>query len=112
MRDGIAVARKGKPAVAIVTSKFRVQGDFVAGAEGLPDTPRVEEPPPVPGRGAAPTLRQTSGTHIPPIAQREYAASINTLRITLGAASFEAGWAEGSTLSYEQAITLALAHCS
>lgn len=51
MRDGIAVARKGKPAVAIVTSKFLVQGDFVARAEGMPDIPRVEVPHPVAGSG-------------------------------------------------------------
>ena len=52
MRDGIAVARQGRPAVAIVTSKFRVQGDFVARAEGMPDIPRVEVPHPVAGSGA------------------------------------------------------------
>ncbi|MBK8961069.1 MAG: hypothetical protein IPM80_22255 [Proteobacteria bacterium] len=57
MRDGIAVARKGKPAVAIVTSKFRVQGDFVAGAEGMPDIPRVEVPHPVAGSGADAMMR-------------------------------------------------------
>lgn len=51
MRDGIALARQGKPAVAIVTSKFRVQGDFVAQAEGMPDIPRVEVPHPVAGSG-------------------------------------------------------------
>ncbi len=46
------MARKGKAAVAIVTSKFRVQGDFVARAEGMPDIPRVEVPHPVAGSGA------------------------------------------------------------
>ena len=52
MRDGIALARKGRPAVAIVTAKFRVQGDFVARAEGMPAVPRVEVPHPVAGSGA------------------------------------------------------------
>jgi len=51
VRDGIAVARRGRPAVAIVTSKFRVQGDFVARAEGMPDLPRVEVPHPIAGSG-------------------------------------------------------------
>lgn len=37
--------------MAIVTSKFRVQGDFVARAEGMPDIPRVEVPHPVAGSG-------------------------------------------------------------
>ncbi len=35
-----------------MTSKFRVQGDFVARAEGMPDIPRVEVPHPVAGSGA------------------------------------------------------------
>ena len=60
MRDGIAVARKGKPAVAIVTSKFLVQGDFVARAEGMPDIPRVEVPHPVAGSGADAMLMTAS----------------------------------------------------
>ena len=51
MRDGIAVARRGVPAAAIVTAKFRVQGDFVARAEGMPDVPRIEVPHPVAGSG-------------------------------------------------------------
>jgi hypothetical protein len=51
VRDGIAVARRGRPAVAIVTAKFRVQGDFIARAEGMPDVPRVEVPHPVAGIG-------------------------------------------------------------
>ncbi len=53
MRDGIAVAREGRPAVAFVTSKFAPQGDFVARAEGMPDVPRFEVPHPVAGIGAA-----------------------------------------------------------
>jgi len=51
VRDGIALARKGRPAVAIVTGKFRVQGDFVARAEGMPDIPRLVVPHPVAGSG-------------------------------------------------------------
>ena len=53
MRDGIALARAGKPAVAIVTSKFEPQGDFVARAEGMPDVPRLVVPHPVAGIGKA-----------------------------------------------------------
>ena len=51
MRDGIAVARRGRPALAIVTSKFRTQGAFVAAADGMPDIPRLEVPHPVAGIG-------------------------------------------------------------
>ncbi len=53
MRDGIALAREGRPAVAFVTTKFEPQGDFVARAEGMPDVPRVIVPHPVAGIGAA-----------------------------------------------------------
>lgn len=51
MRDGIAIARAGLPAVAFVTTEFWPQGDFVAGAEGMPAVPRVELPHPVAGIG-------------------------------------------------------------
>lgn len=52
MRDGIALARAGRPAVAFVTTKFEPQGNFVARAEGMPDVPRVIVPHPVAGIGA------------------------------------------------------------
>ena len=53
MRDGIAIARSGLPAVAFVTSEFWPQGDFVAKAEGMPEIPRVQLPHPVAGIGHA-----------------------------------------------------------
>ncbi len=53
MRDGIAVARLGKPALAFVTSEFWSQGDFVAQASGMPDLPRLQLPHPVAGSGQA-----------------------------------------------------------
>lgn len=52
MRDGIAVARAGRPAVAFVTARFEPQGVFVARAEGMPGVPRVIVPHPVAGIGA------------------------------------------------------------
>ncbi len=57
MRDGIALARQGRPAVAIVTTKFEVQGDFVARAEGMPDIPRVVVPHPIAGSGLDAMMR-------------------------------------------------------
>lgn len=53
MRDGIALARQGRPVVAFVTAKFRPQGEFVARAEGMPDVPQVIVPHPVAGIGRA-----------------------------------------------------------
>ncbi len=60
MRDGIAVARLGKPALAFVTSEFWAQGDFVAQASGMPDVPRLQLPHPVAGSGTA-AMRALAG---------------------------------------------------
>ena len=51
MRDGIAVAKLGIPAVALVTEDFWPQGDFVARSLGMPNVPRVMLPHPVAGTG-------------------------------------------------------------
>jgi hypothetical protein len=61
VRDGIAAARRGLPAVALVTDKFWPQGDFVARAAGMPDVPRVRLPHPVAGTGAANLERVAHG---------------------------------------------------
>ncbi len=53
MRDGVELARRGIPAVALVTEHFADQGDFVARSVGLPDLPRVHLPHPVAGTGDA-----------------------------------------------------------
>lgn len=53
MRDGINIARLGKPAVALVTEEFWPQGDFVAKSLGMPDVPRVRLPHPIAGTGKA-----------------------------------------------------------
>jgi hypothetical protein len=49
VRDGIAMARLGKPAVALVTTDFWDQGNFVATAAGMPAIPRVSLPHPIAG---------------------------------------------------------------
>ena len=51
MRDGVKLARRGIPAIALVTDNFSDQGDFVARSVGLPDIPRVRLPHPVAGSG-------------------------------------------------------------
>lgn len=51
MRDGIETAKRGLPTVALVTEEFWAQGDFVAGAAGMPDLPRHRIPHPVAGSG-------------------------------------------------------------
>lgn len=45
------MAKRGKPTVALVTEQFWPQGDFVAGAAGMPDIPRYQIPHPVAGSG-------------------------------------------------------------
>ncbi len=51
MRDGIALARREIPVVALVTEDFGAQGNFVARVSGMPDVPRVMLPHPVAGTG-------------------------------------------------------------
>lgn len=41
----------GLPAIALVTTAFWPQGDFVAAANGMPAIPRVQLPHPVAGSG-------------------------------------------------------------
>ena len=53
MGDGIALARKGIPSVALVTTEFWEQAKFVSEALGMPDAPRVEVPHPTAGIGEA-----------------------------------------------------------
>ena len=53
MRDGVTLARRGVPSVALVTTDFWPQGDFVARSVGMPDVPRVELPHPVASTGKA-----------------------------------------------------------
>ena len=52
MRDGINLARRGIPAVALVTEAFWSQGDFVAQSLGMPGIPRLKLPHPVAGSGS------------------------------------------------------------
>jgi hypothetical protein len=51
VRDGVNLARLGVPAVALVTTAFWPQGDFIARAAGMPDLPRVMLPHPVASTG-------------------------------------------------------------
>jgi hypothetical protein len=51
VRDGINMARRDIPAVALVTDEFWAQGDFIAASFGMPDIPRVQLPHPLAGTG-------------------------------------------------------------
>ncbi len=55
------LARRGVPAIALVTEKFWSQGDFVARSVGLPDVPRVRLPHPVAGSGDDNMTRVATG---------------------------------------------------
>jgi hypothetical protein len=49
----VFLARKGLPAIALVTEEFVDQGDFIARAIGMPDIPRTVVEHPVSGTGRA-----------------------------------------------------------
>ncbi len=57
MRDGVNLARIGVPAVALVSTEFWSQGNFIARSVGMPDVPRVAFPHPVAGAGIANMVR-------------------------------------------------------
>ena len=63
MRDGVNLARRGVPAVALVTTVFRAQADFVARSLGMPDVPRVVLPHPVAGTPTA-RMREVAEAHV------------------------------------------------
>ena len=62
MRDGIAAASRGLPAVALVTEKFWEQGAFVARSGGMPELPRVRLPYPIAGQRAE-VVREIATAH-------------------------------------------------
>ena len=66
MRDGINIAKRGIPAVALVTEDFWPQGDFVADSFGMPDVPRVRIPHPIAGTGEA-NMRRVAEQIVPAI---------------------------------------------
>ena len=51
MRDGVNIAKRGLPSIALVTDDFWAQGEFVARSVGMPSVPRVKLPHPVAGTG-------------------------------------------------------------
>jgi hypothetical protein len=60
VRDGVALARRGIPVVALVCDPFWEQGTLIARACGMPDVPRVRLPYPVAGTGA-PAIEAVAG---------------------------------------------------
>ena len=66
MRDGVRLARRGVPAVALVTEEFWAQGDFIARSVGVPDIPRVQLPHPVAGSGVV-NMAMVAETTVPRI---------------------------------------------
>ncbi len=58
---------------------------------------------------AAHRLRQQISTPVPPVEQANYARWVNSVRSQLGESAFTAAWANGVTLTLEQAIAAALA---
>ena len=58
--------------------------------------------------GAAEAVRAATGAALAPVRRAEHDAVVAAVRAALGAAALAAAWAEGATLSLEQAIAYAL----
>ena len=54
--------------------------------------------------GAAEALRETIGTPLPPVDRASYHRAVEALRTQLGEQAFATAWAEGRTMSPEQAL--------
>jgi DNA-binding CsgD family transcriptional regulator len=54
--------------------------------------------------GAAEALRETRGTPLPPVYRADYERSVAAARIHLGDKTFAAAWAQGRTMTPEQAL--------
>ena len=63
------MALRNKPTVALVTTQFWDQGNFVAEARGMPDLPRVQLPHPVAGTGGS-AMGELARTLAPQIIDR------------------------------------------
>jgi len=74
--------------------------------EGLADVVGVQGEPAWAARllGSAEALRKTMGTPLPPFYRAEYERSIATVRAQLGEKAFAAAWAEGRTMTPDQAL--------
>jgi hypothetical protein len=66
VRDGIELARRDLPVVALVTETFWEQGDLVALSNGMPDLPRLRLPHPVAGTGVE-AMRRLAAQIAPPV---------------------------------------------
>ena len=58
--------------------------------------------------GAAESLREANGTPRPANTQEEYQSKVAAVRVSLGDAALASVWAEGRTLTWKQAVSLAL----
>jgi len=90
---------------------YKVMVDKHGAAAALEGVANCIQPAAVAARlfGAAHALRQAIGAPVPPVDQNEHEQWLNRVHATLGAPEFDVYWAEGGVLTYEQAITLALA---
>jgi len=99
------------------TAIFAAIGDRLGLAQNLEGTAHVAR---ARGRdveaarllGAAAAARDAMSTPLPPADRPTYDETLAGLRATLGEQDFAAAWAEGSTLSLEQAVAMATANGS
>jgi hypothetical protein len=85
-------------------------GDKLGLARTLEGTARAVDDAPLAVRllGVAQTVRKAIGAPRSPVEQDDADRCAEALRATLGAAAFDAAWAEGEALSPESAVTIAL----
>jgi DNA-binding CsgD family transcriptional regulator len=86
--------------------KASVQGNIPFYLEGLAGVVAGQGELSWAGRlwGAAEALRESMGTPLPPVYCADYERSVAVTRVQLGEKAFAAAWAEGRTMTPEQAL--------
>ncbi len=107
-------ARQGNYAAARVYSEESLvlhrevghKGEIAYGLEGLAHVVATQGQPAWAARlwGAAEALREAIGSPLPPIERADYEHWVATARAQLGEQVFAAAWAEGRTMTPEQAL--------
>jgi predicted ATPase/class 3 adenylate cyclase/DNA-binding CsgD family transcriptional regulator len=79
---------------------------IASGLEGLADVVAAQRMPAWAALlwGAAEALRDTIGTPLPPVYRADYERSVSAARAQLGEKAFAAAWAEGRTMTPDQAL--------
>ena len=95
-KESLALLGKGDTDKVLIASSLKKLADVVAAQDEPAWAARL--------LGAAEALRESVGTPVWPVERAAYERSVATARIQLGEKAFAAAWAQGCTMTPEQAL--------